>query len=165
MYACEVKYWIEASLSGLLFSNTNAKYLLFNRPVFKITWRDFNTEFIQQFCFFHFAYIVVLTKSWVFYISFFIVLFLSILGSEVAVILFWTGVNCRAYHFSLFSLHDLKHHEAWPVILMTEVNVWLVNFTVRPDLPFPDETHRCFDKPIVARLPCVELKCGVIEIL
>ena len=61
MYACEVKYWIEASLSGLLFSNTNAKYLLFNRPVFKLTWRDFNTEFIQQFCFFHFAYIVVLT--------------------------------------------------------------------------------------------------------
>ena len=44
---------------------------------------------------------------------------------------------------------------------MTEVNVWLVNFTVRPDLPFPDETHRCFDKPIVARLPCIELKCGV----
>ena len=28
-------------------------------------------------------------------------------------------------------------------------------------LPFPDETHRCFDKPIVARLPCIELKCGV----
>ena len=41
--------------------------------------------------------------------------------------------------------------------LMAEVNIWPVSFA----LPFPDETHRCFDKPIVARLPCIELKCGV----
>ena len=60
------------------------------------------------------------------------VLFLSILGSEVPVILFWTGVNCRAYHFPFlpYMTRNIMKRD-----LMAEVNIWPVSFTVRPPIP------------------------------